>query len=304
MYLAPDSYSLHRCGSTQSPLRIETLLEKGSSDINEDVLLVQEEAIFGVFDGATSLDPRRFQGGKSGGYLAANLAAQTFRQSEDDLYNTAVKANERIFLAQQKEHIAAGDRHLLWSTGMAVVRIGENSLEYCQTGDCLIMLLHQDGNYTLPVRDHDFDRETLQLLKAHTQGGVSRDTVTAQIRKVRMQMNRSYGVLNGEAVAVDFIRHGFVDLDDVTDILIFTDGLFLPKENPDSDHDWDRFTQLYRSGGLQGLRQYVRTRQSADDSIQKYPRFKCHDDIAAVAVTRNSHSQPHSDEPAAATAVV
>ena len=54
--------------------QVSSLLEKGSSGINEDVIL-RDAPIFGVFDGATSLGESSLIDGASGGLMAARLAA-------------------------------------------------------------------------------------------------------------------------------------------------------------------------------------------------------------------------------------
>ncbi len=43
-------------------MKIETILEKGSARLNEDTLVVQGN-LFGVFDGATSLNKTVFEKG-------------------------------------------------------------------------------------------------------------------------------------------------------------------------------------------------------------------------------------------------
>ena len=50
------------------------------------------------------------------------------------------------------------------------------------------------------------------------------------------------------------------------------------------DSDWRSFVNIYRQGGLQALRDHVRCLQCQDPTLKKYPRFKLHDDIAAVAI--------------------
>lgn len=283
MYLSPEQRFIIQPASLKVSPKVQTLFEQGSSGINEDVLLVEED-VFGVFDGSTSLEDSCFDTGVTGGYLAANIAAATFRHDKRDLYQAAVNANERILSAQKEKNIVINQRHLLWSTSMAVVRTGKSVMEYCQIGDAVILLLHDDGGFTIPVPDIDIDRETLMLMKAQAGDETLEFDIAAQIRKVRLQMNRIYGALNGETEASDFIRHGFMELEGVTDILLFTDGLFLPKEDPASEVDWQEFVDLYRTGGLHLVRDYVRRLQALDPARRKYPRFKCHDDIAAVAI--------------------
>lgn len=265
---------------------VETLLEKGSSELNEDVLFEKED-MFGVFDGATSLDRQRFQDGLTGGLLAARTAALAFQQDRSSLYQLAEKANRSIRDALFSHQVSIDERHRLWSTSMAVIRLGRSRLEYCQTGDAVILFIHHDGSYRVITPDVDIDRETLQLWQdsGHVpSGGSIHDLLADRIRQVRLQMNISYGVLNGEPESLNFLCHGHEELDNVSDILLFTDGLCLPRESPLEDSDWGSFVNLYRKGGLQAVRDYVRGLQCTDPALKKYPRFKLHDDIAAVAI--------------------
>ncbi len=285
MYLTSDQPVVCRSTHFIPSYGVETLLEKGSSELNEDVLL-EAENLFGVFDGATSLDTRRFDEGLTGGLLAAQTAARAFQQERASLSRLAEKANNSIRKALQQQQVCLEERYRLWSTSMAVVRMGVNRLEYCQTGDALIVLLYNDGSYKVVTPDVDIDRETLQMWQdcRRAPSAAIHEVLAEQIQCVRLQMNIRYGVLNGEPAALDFLRHGYEELNNVSDILLFTDGLFLPRKNPLEDSDWPSFVKLYRQGGLQAVRDHVRCLQSQDPTLKKYPRFKLHDDIAAVAI--------------------
>ena len=288
MYLSlNEDFSLARLPQTRN-YDVETLLEKGSSRVNEDRLLVAGNT-YGVFDGATSLGEEISPGDSTGGALAAEIARETFRHSRGSLLAAAVEANSRIAKSQVCAGVDYSRRHTLWTTSAAVVQIKGNGIEYCQTGDALIMLLYQDGRYRLLTPEIDIDRETLLLWKKLSSSAIgSKDSIykalDEQIRTVRLEMNRTYGVLNGEKEAVHFINHGLESLMGVTDILLFTDGLYLPKEDPAAPSDWDIFVDLYRDKGLQGVRDSVRYMQGSDPGLSLYPRFKMHDDIAAVAI--------------------
>ncbi|SDP37638.1 protein phosphatase 2C domain-containing protein [Desulforhopalus singaporensis] len=288
MYLSQDSFHTHPSLRSFLPSQVESLLEQGSNEINEDVVLA-EDNIFGVFDGATSLGERSAEMKKAGGFVAATLAADTFRQTkpQKSLLDQALVANRSLGAMQDETNFTENKRYNLWSTSIAVVRLQQDRLEFCQTGDSLIAILYDDGSYSFPVPEVDIDRETLALWKrrSNEESGRIHTLLADQILKVRKKMNREYGVLNGEPRAAEFIRHGFCSLDGVRNVLLFTDGLFPPKEDPLEKTDWDSFVGLFREGGLQALRNHVRTLQATDPFLRKYPRFKCHDDIGAVALS-------------------
>jgi hypothetical protein len=287
MYLSTEQRTFANLSRPLNRHKVRSLLEKGSGEFNEDVLL-EEGDLLGVFDGATSLDKRRFQEGLTGGLLAARTAAQSFQGNRCPLDQLAKEANQNIQNAQLNESIGLNERHKLWSTSLAVVHLDGNRLEYCQTGDALILFIFKDGSYKVITPDIDIDRDTLQLWKEMrvSPDALIHEVLAEQIHKVRLEMNISYGVLNGEPEALEFIRHGYEDLTDVSDILLFTDGLQLPRENPLEEQDWQSFVELYRQGGLHVVRDHVRHLQQQDPACRKYPRFKIHDDIAAVAISR------------------
>lgn len=253
--------------------------------MNEDVLLVSG-ATYGVFDGATSLVPAHLPKGQTGGYLAARIAADTFGESSVSLRFSAIEANARIGQAVRVATTSL-DRDALWSTSMAVIRIDGNRIEYCQSGDAVVLLLLKGGGYRCIGSDIDIDRETLLMWKRlEWREGVSIYSALAdQIRKTRQGMNRDYGVLNGEPEAISFLKYGEVERDEVADVLLFTDGLFLPKEDPSESTDWQAMVQLYKAVGLHGVHREVRRLQEADPHCRKYPRFKQHDDVAALALS-------------------
>lgn len=293
MYLSTEQFATPRPYPATPRYQVEWLLEKGSGALNEDVLL-QADGLFGVFDGATSLDKRKFKGDLTGGLLAARIAAQTFQEGCGSLALLADKANRRIRNSLLAENVVLSERHRLWSTSLAVVRLAEDRFEYCQTGDALILLLFDDGGYRLITPEIDIDRQTLHLWKESraTQTTTIHELLADQIHRVRLQMNVIYGVLNGEPEAMNFLRHGYQELAGVSDILLFTDGLFLPREDPLEGDNWQYLADLYRSGGIQAVRNHVRRLQEEDPACRKYPRFKQHDDIAAVAIQLHNSLQP------------
>ncbi len=285
MYLSTEHYNLSVTQSKAHTYTVETILEKGSAELNEDVIL-QDDNVFGVFDGCTSLHADDLPAGLTGGLIAARIAAETFRLEDGDLVRRAEVANEKIGRAAGSEQQIKSEKHRLWATSAAVVRIQDSFLEFCQIGDCLIMLVRNDGSFTLLTPDTAHDRETLSLWKdSDVPAGITiQDLLSDQIRTIRNNMNIFYGILNGEPEAVHFLRHGRESLDGVEAVLLFSDGLFLPKEDPNQLDNWSLFVDLYLSGGLPAIHERVRSVELRDPGCRLYPRFKKHDDIAAIAI--------------------
>ena len=112
------------------------------------------------------------------------------------------------------------------------------------------------------------------------------DLLKDKIVQVREKMNVEYGSLNGEDKALDFVRHGRESLEQVADIILYTDGLALPSGSDGSQgEDVDRFVSLYRQGGVNHILEHVRSLQRDDESCRLYPRFKVHDDAVGIAIS-------------------
>ncbi len=266
-------------------MKIETILEKGSARLNEDTLLAQGN-IFGVFDGATSLNKTVFENGKTGGFIASAAASSVFATNHFPLKTLAHKANRSIHQHMIRHGVDLTRKENLWSTSAAVVRIQDNTLEWVQTGDAQIILFYQDNTHEVLVDREDHDYDTLCLWPGREKNGSSSTdpTISEQIRKKRAEMNLTYGVLNGEPHAMDFLNHGREPLDQIDTVLLFTDGLSIPSEKPAKKKDFTPLVTLYRTLGLAGLKHRIRQIEKTDPECRRYPRFKTHDDIAAIAV--------------------
>ncbi len=253
--------------------------------MNEDFLFI-EGNLFGVFDGATSLNDATYKEGRTGGFLASNIAGAVFRRNNASLLRLADRANAAICGAMREAGVDPEDRGGLWSTSAAVARVNQDDFEWAQIGDSLVMVVYDDGSHETPARGFDQDLETLRMWKEASKNAED-SIMTAlheQIVKVRKNMNVTYGTLNGEEKAMRFLNHGRMPLRGVAHILLFTDGLFVPKADPGDRDDFTRFADLYRRGGLACVRDHVRAVEAEDADCRRCPRFKTHDDIAAIAV--------------------
>ena len=265
--------------------KTQHILEKGSGRINEDTLFIGDD-IFGVFDGATSLDNALYDGTKTGGMLASSIACSVFSTNCHPLVDLAITANRSIHKKMQLHGVDCSARERLWSTSAAVVRISEGGIEWLQTGDAFILLIYNDHTYKLLSEKEDHDFPTLSAWKQIAAKSVLpiHEALKERLRQTRRGMNRSYGVLNGEKEAEAFLKTGLESSLGVKDIILATDGLSMPVEKPEKEKNFDLFVERYLRFGLEGLKDHIREIEKEDPRCIRYPRFKCHDDIAAISI--------------------
>jgi hypothetical protein len=179
------------------------------------------------------------------------------------------------------------DKAGLWSTCASVVRITDTSFDYLQIGDNPILFVYKDGMMQSIMTGHD--TENLVLWKKLVEEGVedirNDKLMEEQLLKNRREANVVYGVLNGENEAIKFIKSGSVPKDKIKYILIFTDGMLVPKQNPNDAEDFKTIVSLFEKGGLEKVKNYIRKLENSDLNCLKYLRFKPHDDITAIAIT-------------------
>lgn len=288
MYVHPNQSSLPVNFQSPGPFRLhETVLEQGSGSDNEDTLSVENE-LYIVCDGATTISGAQTDGSVSGGRQAAEITADVFSRNRGSLESLAEQANNQIFQAMSESSAALEDREALWSTSFAALRFNGEHIEWAQSGDCMILLIHQDGSSELITEQTGHDTPTLQRWKEI--GPFENDTIhqvlASEIGQVRRGMNRDYGVLNGEQEALDFVNYGVKKVDSVTDIILFSDGLWLPSELPEKPLDPDTMAALYARVGLNGIKKHIRSIQRKDPRCYRYPRFKMFDDVSGIALKR------------------
>jgi serine/threonine protein phosphatase PrpC len=270
-------------------VKIEHILEKGSGRVNEDRLVIGDN-LFGVFDGATSLAASPIAQSPSdhtGGSLAASIAQKTFAANHYPLTDLGRTANTAILERMKQTGVSISRPEQVWSTSAAVVRIKGNDLEWFQAGDSNILAIYEDGSHQVLAQcdDHDFD--TLTMMKAQEDKTLDNPVLKRQVLKVRAGMNKRYGVLNGDPAAMEFAAGGTLSLDRVETILLFTDGLNLPTPVPAKKKCFSSLVQNFKELGLKGLHRRIRDLEKEDPDRRKFPRFKCHDDVATIAIHLN-----------------
>ena len=272
--------------------------------------------LFGVFDGASRLEGSADLATTTAtpGALASSIVRDSFLaafESGAHLVDAALEANRALQAQMVRRGVDVASKLDRWGTTAAVVRIGEDTLEWLSIGDSRILIVRSDGTFELvgelTAGSADHDLQALSLMKS----GASTDVVREAERRAALRANIDYGLLNGEDAAAAFVRtgrrrierkavrqssprggHDHHDGDDgrgagreLSGVLIFTDGCILPRPDPARAPEWDTMVRLYAAGGLTHLVSAVRAAEAADPDRALYPRFKIHDDMAAIALS-------------------
>ena len=265
-------------------MKIDHIFDRSSS--NEDSSLIKDN-LFAVFDGFNSLDGFNDENGTTGGLIAAAIAKDVFSSNQGSLKSLVIEANRKIREKMLASKIDTKNKNSLWGTIFAAVRVKNDYFEWAQLADSLILVIFEDDSYKLLVEYFDYDSEVLTTWKQlATQKKEKIKELIAELHaKLRAKTNETYGVLNGEESAENFIKTGEEKLENISHILLFTDGLMIPKEDPDGKDDWKLFVDLFLQGGLENIKNFVRSLQKDDPKCWKYQRYKQYDDISAISLT-------------------
>lgn len=269
-------------------MKVESVFDKGSAKLIEDSLLLHNP-VFGVFDGVTSATGYTNDEGKTGGYLASSIAHDTFANGDAPLEKLVWQANDSIKKEMERFGVNTADKLQQWATTAAVVKIENESFNYIQIGDSPILIVYKDSTCRVAGTYNHHDQEILvqwnKLTNKEKEGRKVVDVFKDQLRTLRQSVNLTYGVLNGEKEMGKFLYSGGEQLKNIANIFLFTDGLILPKKDPQSPDDFDTFIKLFHEGGLRKVQEYVRGLEETDPHCITYPRYKQHDDIAAIAIS-------------------
>lgn len=270
-------------------MKVVALTQKGGIKKNEDSILVSD-TVYGVFDGATSFASMPVESEYTGGFLASSIASQTFGEGFVSLRDAAIIANNRIWDAMMQAGVDVADKLSLWSTSVCVVKLNEKTFEWVQIGDSIPVIIYQDRSYKLLVEEYDHDERDLLEWKRRVKLG-DEDVFESMKEEfffdTRRGMNEphGYGILNGEEKFEEYLLEGEESLEGVAHILLFSDGMFFPNEDPSTPDDIGRIVETYLKYGVEGWHGAVRAEEESDPDCKKYPRLKKSDDASVIAIS-------------------
>ena len=272
-------------------MNVSSIISRGSGKMNEDGLLIKKN-LYGVFDGLTSLNKYTDEKGNSGGRIASQLIKKIFEENYTKDYLWMLnKARIELNREMIKRNFDLSQKVNRLSTTVAVVRLLNKKIEFVQVGDSPIVLIFKDKSFKVITSSKNTDKNSLILWKRLSSKEAinwsENKRIKDQLIKVRQMANVTYGTFNGEVGVFNFILNGKISINNITDILLFTDGLFWPVENPSKEENIDDLVNLYLNFGLKKLKEKVRQQEADDPLCKRYPRFKKHDDIAAISIKLN-----------------
>lgn len=280
-------------------MKIETISTQGNGVWNEDSIIVNDIIqLYGVIDGATSLEPYRGLGGETGGYLAAQLIAKTITNMSQDnvgqklsLPTMLLQANLRLRSEMLKAGVDVNRKEQLWSACALLVRVHDTFVDFAHAGDCMLIAMYEDGTIRLVTRDQleVVDRPTRQLWAEGVASGLtSRDElwqlVMPQIHAGRALMNtiNGYSVLNGEPELADHMEYGRISRAQLSSLILFSDGLIDPQREHSLEEDLRQIVLRVKSMGLENYIQWLIQVEESDPACLKFPRVKKSDDKTAI----------------------
>ncbi|UOQ45149.1 protein phosphatase 2C domain-containing protein [Halobacillus salinarum] len=271
--------------------KIDSFTLRGENQLNEDALVLNKSlGIYGVADGVTSLGDFKNEDGLTGGYLAAQTVKSTFEQMESktSLFSAVQQINERIREEMMGYSIDLADKDQLWGTALFIFQLTDHGLEYIQTGDCMGLAIYEHEEVRLLSRRQVIHLEA-RALEKWKEGVESGLTTRKQLRKyisTGLKSNRhlsntdkGYGVLNGEPEAMDFVEYGKINTSQLKQLIVLSDGLFLPEELVAKGRGyWEYTAELLLQEGLETYAERMVQLEEGDPECLAYPRFKKSDD--------------------------
>lgn len=272
-------------------MKITSLSEIGIRALNEDAIFIDENrGLFAVFDGASSLDNYKNERGETGGYIASHSAVETFSNSSaNNAASLFEEANHEIELLHKAAGIDTADPIHRFGTTVAAAYVHKHTIELLQCADSVAIVIDKAGRATVPLGYHDQDLPEMLEWKRLAEKGMKGDEIHQLIRprtiEKRRQVNETFGTMNGDTRAQEFAFTSSIARTGIAHIILLTDGMFVPKEDPEAEEDWQQYADIFLQGGIRELFSIVRKIESSDPNLTRYPRYKLHDDASAVAIT-------------------
>ncbi len=280
-------------------MKLHHITIQGDGPLNEDALIFNEQqSLFGVADGVSSLVPFTSNEKLTGGYIASHTvkdALESMDSGEQSLYGALTRINEHLHMKMTEYQIDSNRKEELWGTAVAAVRVQDNGIEFIQTGDCMILAVYESGEVRPLTRmqvEHLEETAIEMWRECIRRGFRTKDEIMPHVKEqliANRQLSNAeggYGVLNGEAEAIGYFEYGKINKVGLTHLVLLTDGLFLPAESiPEGESYWEYTACSILEKGIGEYAADLIDLEESDPECITYPRFKKSDDKAGIVLS-------------------
>jgi len=291
-------------------IRVFSKKEAGHPDKeNEDTTLILESKntlVVKIGDGATSLEKITDTNGK--GNVSSLLAVNAAKQGIKDNFQSITSAKQLLLAANMKiKERLVGEGidperttpEELPQEVATLVRIDKKGgiIDIAQIGDAPCIVEKKDGSIelALPLDVSTYDIKAMELAQelAKEKDLTLKEAITdSKVGQLTIQSRantnspdgKGFGALNGDPKADSYIKIKTYPLSEIGRIILLTDGMLLPTTHFGAEPNWGEIAVLVKQEGLVGLYQRVFELNNSDPNLDKYPRFKYHDDATGIII--------------------
>ncbi|WP_042143696.1 protein phosphatase 2C domain-containing protein [Paucisalibacillus sp. EB02] len=283
-------------------MKVTKVYKTGDKTINEDNFVINgSNRIYAAIDGATGL-------AGVPGQIASQVVKHELEEKSTNktLHDRVELANEQLALKIMEyfnEHIRTVNefeeihKEERSSTGLAAIQLDEarHYFDYIQAGDCMLFLQYENGDIRTITFDHvqQLDQMAVrEIIKLRNSSGNHDLGIKELLEKVKpiLLTNRNklntfegYGIIDGSKEAMENLEYGRVSMRRVKKILLLSDGLTMPTQDPNQD-GWKLSVEFAFQHGLDALLEEVSKREESDPECVVYPRLKPRDDKTGVLI--------------------
>lgn len=257
-------------------MKVEQIkIKSDKKNLCEDYLVVYNQSLFAVLDGATPTSSFQDDKGRNGATLASRTVGEALRSLADadsSIKELVSKANAQLLDAMTKSGIKSENKHETWNTCLAMVRINEEYIEYAQIGDCMIFAVNHLGEVETLSKDMVVGiskRAREERARIREMGFTIQSEEYYRVFKNSLEFNRylantdnGYAVLNGDKKADDYLCTGKIEKKNYSHVLLISDGLF------PGNRDWAKMITNIKDIGLKKYVQNVVAYEEKHDILQ------------------------------------
>lgn len=295
-----DEYDISACTTAGSR-------DGKTKKLNEDAFsIVSDNGVLFVcvFDGDSSVKSIEALSTISGARFSSHNLCTIFNSMVNKKHSTTElmnKLNSKIHSIVFKfKGTDFSDVHTLPGSSVTLIKfdLKKNKGEFASLGDTFAILFYKNDDSRLVTKDRlkKFDDETFDAIKeiakskkitnreAKQDDRIKRMIIDRYQDRINSQDGRGYGILNGQPEALSYIQQGEFSLDELSSILIGTDGVVPLLWDPENQSDHKFFLQAIEKGGLAELIKLKKVLEDSDPNYNKFVRYKHSDDATAIYV--------------------